>query len=578
MTFYDNSLLLKLRQNWLACLDPLTLSTRPIKHSIFRACFLHKRLMKQNGYKSPTNIIILYKDLQILPRSNLQEFIVQSSFHPVFATFWIFKLSYSSRKTKLLDKFPSPLKFPLIDHAWMANVHCDDLLKKAVSLRRQHGERYRLKFGPHNYIMIANPDDVEKLLTSTTNIEKGQTYSFIVPWLGDGLLTSKGAKWQFRRKMLTPSFHFKILEDFLIIFNEQSNIFVDILREEFKDTQAKDICRYITRCALDIVGETAMDIKFNTQTKEDNPYVKAIYKACEIVQFKAIRPWHWVYSISSLTPIGREFNNAINFIHGFTDQVIQARKSEQGKEIKQDKITDVDEIYWHGKRRLAFLDLLLDAQKNPENDLSDLDLREEVDTFLFEGHDTVSASLGWTTFLLGCHPDYQEKVHEELDGIFGDDRTRFITSKDLTEMKYLEMCIKESLRLYPSVPFFSRTLSTDMVLDDEFTVPAGTNACLLTAIVHRNERVFQDPETFDPDRFLPENSSKRHPFAYIPFSAGPRNCIGQKFAMMEQKLVMANLFRNFKVEAAEKLEDVVVLIQAVTRPRDGLTVRLIPRS
>ncbi|CAG7818846.1 unnamed protein product, partial [Allacma fusca] len=488
----------------------------------------------------------------------------------IVSAFWIIKLILPNRKTKLLDKFPSPFRFPLIDHAWMSNVHADDVLKKATSLHKQHGDRYRFKIGPNNFIMMAKPDDIEKLLTSTTNIEKGQTYSFLVPWLGDGLLTSKGLKWQSRRKMLTPSFHFKILEDFLIIFNEQSNILVNILREEFKDKQAKDMCRYITRCALDIVGETAMDIKLYAQTKEDNPYVKAIYKACEIVQFKAIRPWHWVYFISSLTPIGREFNAAIKYIHGFTDQVIKARKSEQGKEKRQDKITDVDEIYWHGKRRLAFLDLLLDAQKNPENNLSDLDLREEVDTFLFEGHDTVSASLSWTTFLLGCHPEYQEKVHEELDKIFGDDRTRFITSKDLTEMKYLEMCIKESLRLYPSVPFFSRTLTTDMVLDDEFTIPAGTNACLITAIIHRNEKIFPDPETYDPERFLPENSVKRHPFAYVPFSAGPRNCIGQKFAMMEEKALLANLFRNFKVEAAEKLEDVVVLIQAVTRPKNGL--------
>ncbi|CAG7722213.1 unnamed protein product [Allacma fusca] len=223
-------------------------------------------------------------------------------------------------------------------------------------------------------------------------------------------MTSKGAKWQTRRKMLTPSFHFKILEDFVITFNEQSNIFVEILREEFKDRQAKNICRYITRCALDIVGETAMDIKFDSQTKEDTPYVKAINKACEIVQFKAIRPWHWIYFISRLTPVGIQFDAALKTIHNFTDQVIKNRKLESDRSKNNETNTGVDEIYWNGKRKLAFLDLLLEAQKNPENNLSDLDLREEVDTFLFEGHDTISANLGWTAFLLASYPECQVRV------------------------------------------------------------------------------------------------------------------------------------------------------------------------
>ncbi|CAG7786100.1 unnamed protein product [Allacma fusca] len=429
---------------------------------------------------------------------------------------------------------------------------------------------------------LSNPSDIEKLLTSSVCTEKGETYKFIMPWLGEGLLTSSGKKWQKRRKMITPAFHFKILEDFLVIFNEQANILVEILREDFLNGEEKDICEYVTRCTLDIIGETAMDRRIDSQRNKDTPYVMAVTKACEIMLHRATRPLLWPYFVFSLTPSGREYQKSLKILHDFTTMVIKERKKSQLAEAHakaSEVVTNIetDEIYWHGKRRLAFLDLLLDAQKNPENELTDTDIREEVDTFMFEGHDTTAASLNWTIFLLGCNQHCQAKVHEELDRIFGDDRSRHVTTKDLAEMKYLELCIKEALRLYPSVPFLARYLNSDLTLDKDIVIPAGVNVCLMSMSIHRNETIYPEPEAFIPERFLPENCANRHPFAYIPFSAGPRNCIGQKFAMMEEKVVLAQLFRNYKVEAAERREDVAVMIEVVTRPRDGLKIRLSPR-
>ncbi|CAG7722152.1 unnamed protein product, partial [Allacma fusca] len=112
----------------------------------------------------------------------------------------------------------------------------------------------------------------------------------------------------------------------------------------------------------------------------------------------------------------------------------------------------------------------------------------------------------------------------------------------------------------------------------EFIIPKGTDVVLLSMSIHRNAEVFPEPEHFNPERFLPDNCTQRNPFAYIPFSAGPRNCIGQKFAMMEEKIVLANIFRNFKVESVQKPEDVTVMMEVVTRPKDGLKVRIIPRE
>lgn len=143
----------------------------------------------------------------------------------------------------------------------------------------------------------------------------------------------------------------------------------------------------------------------------------------------------------------------------------------------------------------------------------------------FQGHDTTAAALTWSLFELGHHPEVQEHVYEELQKIFGDS-DRPPTYQDLMDMTYLKRVVQEALRLYPSVPVISRRFETDMHLR-EYVVPAHTEIVLVLYHIHRNPDIFPEPEKFDPDRFLPEAVEKRHPFAYIPFSAGQRNCVGE---------------------------------------------------
>lgn len=187
------------------------------------------------------------------------------------------------------------------------------------------------------------------------------------------------------------------------------------------------------------------------------------------------------------------------------------------------------------------------------------------------GHDTTTAGISWTIFLLGLHPEIQDKVHAELDSIFhGSDRK--VTFSDMSEMKYLERVIKEALRLYPSVPIIGRTLSEDVQLDDYF-IPKGCMIKIDLFHLHRDPRYFDEPEKFNPDRFLPEFMN-RHPYAYIPFSAGPRNCIGQKFAAYEEKSVVSAILRNFRIRTVDKRDDVKMINELVLRPIGGINVTL----
>ncbi|GFG33543.1 hypothetical protein Cfor_01031 [Coptotermes formosanus] len=257
----------------------------------------------------------------------------------------------------------------------------------------------------------------------------------------------------------------------------------------------------------------------------------------------------------------------------YSPVVIQERKWRR-LQYKETSHTEQEGDDIGKKKRMAFLDMLVEAAEDGAK-LTDEEIREEVDTFMFAGHDTTSAAICWTLFLLGLHPDVQDKAYEELEGIFeGSDRAPRM--KDLNEIKYLERVIKESLRLYPSVPSFSRLLMEDIEIGG-YTIPAGCSIRVNIYMHNRNPDQFPNPEKFDPDNFLPERVAKRHPYAYIPFSAGPRNCIGQKFALLEEKTMLSYMLRHYRLRSLDKREDVNILMEIVSRPENGIRLNITPR-
>uniref|UniRef100_A0A1A9WU68 Cytochrome P450 n=1 Tax=Glossina brevipalpis TaxID=37001 RepID=A0A1A9WU68_9MUSC len=475
------------------------------------------------------------------------------------AAFIIFLIIYNKRRARLvrlIEKIPGPSSLPFLGNAIELNVD-HDVWK-----------------GTSPYVLLFDPETVEPVLNSQKFIDKSRDYDYLQPWLGTGLLTSFGRKWHSRRKILTPAFHFKILDDFIDVFNEQSLILTRKLEHEV-GSEAFNIFPYVTLCTLDIVCETAMGRSICAQSNSESEYVKAIYGIGEIIQSRQAKLWLHFDTIFRLTRDFKRHRNYINTLHGFSNKVIRERKAELSDNTINNNVTDVYDEFGK-KKRLAFLDLLIQYSKDGAK-LSNDDIREEVDTFMFEGHDTTSAAISWTLFLLGCHPEYQERVVEELESIFGDDRDSPATMKNLLDMRYLECCIKDALRLFPSVPMMGRNIEEDVQIGD-YLIPAGTTALIMTYMLHRNPRTFPKPEQFNPDNFLPENCIGRHPFAYIPFSAGPRNCIGQKFAILEEKAVISTVLRKYKIEAIDRREDLTLLGELILRPKDGLRIKITERD
>ncbi|GFY66959.1 cytochrome P450 4c3 [Trichonephila inaurata madagascariensis] len=318
-----------------------------------------------------------------------------------------------------------------------------------------------------------------------------------------------------------------------------------------------------------------MGIKIEAQRK-DTKYIKALKMASEQFSDRIIKPWVWSDFTYYLTEDGRNYKKNVSTMLQFTSAVIRERKRELlAKEVEEEKGEldkgQPDEDV-NTKKRKAFLDLLLDLHIK-DNVLSERDIREEVDTFMFAGHDTTAMGISWALYNIGLRPDIQDMIHDELDRIFQDDRERPITMEDVREMKYLDCVLKESQRLYPSLPVIGRELEEDIIIDG-YTVPAGTTCMLATFMLHRNPDVFPNPEVFDPERFLQENCAGRHPFAYVPFSAGPRNCIGQRFAMLEEKTVVANVLRKHRIESLDPRDKLRLTAEMVLRNDGPLRIRV----
>nr|QQL12306.1 cytochrome P450 CYP4CJ2 [Aphis craccivora] len=442
----------------------------------------------------------------------------------------------------------------------IAMKHPKDLLPFFKEIFQNNGPVVHANITGRSYVLLNDPDDIKILLSSTSYINKGPEYEMLKPWLNDGLLLSKGLKWQNRRKLLTNTFHFKTLDMYNPAVNKHAKVFAKNLLDACVDNKEISISEYVTLCSLDIICETIMGTEMNAQKGKSVQYVHSIKSACRSVIDRIFKFWLWNDLIYRISNSGRTFFTSIKVLHEFTDNVIK-RKQSLLKNSGNQKVQP--EIKLEKNRPKSFLDLLLDVLNENPDQMTIRDIREEVDTFLFEGHDTSSIAMTMTILLLGLHQDIQDHAREELYSIFGDS-DRDATMEDLNAMRYLDAVIKETLRLYPSVPSFTRELNTTLQLK-KYTIPPMTTMAIFPYILHRNENIYPKPEEFIPERFLDEENKSKFLFGYIPFSAGARNCIGQKYAMNQMKTVISTVLRNAKIVSSGCKEDIKISMQLLIR-------------
>ncbi len=403
--------------------------------------------------------------------------------------------------------------------------------------------RYRGVWVSHQ---LSHPDHIQHVLQGNfANYRKGRGYKILKLSLGEGLLTSEGALWQRQRKMTQPSFQGQQVASFVPAMAENSLAMLRRWEENARQGEVFDVVPDFMRLTLNIAAE----VLFTTNLEAD---AESIRRTLDIGRdYSVERAWSiFPPPLSFPTKRNREYRGALANIHGIMDRIIAERRKAPAR------IADL-------------LTMLMEARDESGAPMSDKQLRDEVITLLTAGHETTTLALAWTCFLIATRPDVVERMTAEAAFLSG----RTPAYDDLMRLRYSRMVVEESMRLYPPVWTLARTA----VNEDEiggYRIAAGSEILIFPYITQRHPKWWQDPDAFRPERFAPENSAARPRYAYLPFGAGPRTCIGLNFAMTEILVALTLLLQRFRltlaIDPAEVRPDPSVTLQ----PRPGVPVRL----
>ncbi|XP_038050777.1 leukotriene-B4 omega-hydroxylase 3-like [Patiria miniata] len=423
--------------------------------------------------------------------------------------------------------------------------------------------------------VLVHPDTIKPLVVNPTGSVKSSFYKLFWDWLGEGLGTSlDNTKWKRNRRLLTSSFHLDILRTYVPIYNDCIEVLMGKLDQLAAEGKPMKTDHEFGLCTFDAILRTACSYQSNCQLeKRHKPEDLDILTATEILirtvqERKTGNPLlviPWLFRLSSLYP---EWRRACQYVHRIADELIKKRKKEisEKAESKDPPVSPRD-----------FLDTLILARDTDGSGLTVKEMTDEVNTFLFAGHETTATAMTWILYNLAKYPEHQSKVREEVDKILENRDTDRITSKDLNQLEYLSLVIKETFRMYSAV-LLSRTLTAPLNVDGVTLLP-GTLVAFNIYQLHHNPTVWGDDHMeFKPSRFLPENFAKIDPFGYLPFSAGPRNCIGQHFAHNQVKVMAARILRRFHLSLVEGEPEPLPNLNIALKPLHEILIRIKPRD
>ena len=453
------------------------------------------------------------------------------------------------------------------------------LLVWGCQLFKTYGQNIRFWMCSSPVVAMTRPEDVEIILSNTKNVYKPlHYYRMLEYFFGRGLITLVGDEWRRHRKAITPSFHFGVLERYVDIFLERAE---ELNKElaKFSGGGAFDVFPLVGACSNETICATALGWPADDNSRAERlDFIRDMDTAFNIIQYRVLHPWFMSDLLfSAFSSKARVLYAAEAKIKNYAERAIQCRKNAlaamagAGAGVPADEADDDVGL----RQRYSFLDLMLTNGRT----LDASELLGEVRTMI-AAQQTSSVLTCFALQMLAMHPDIQEEAFAELKSVWAE--PDLSPHQRLQSLHFMERVIKEALRLFPSVPIFAREMMHDTKLSDGSQVPAGCIAATFVFGIHRDARNYPDPLRFDPDRFLPENCSGRHPFAYIPFGAGSRNCIGQKYANLQIKAVLSTILRRYEVLAPESgprtVADVKTGIDTFLTCPDGHNIRLINRS
>jgi enediyne biosynthesis protein E7 len=384
----------------------------------------------------------------------------------------------------------------------------------------QYGDAVRIPLGPKTLNLFNHPDHAKYVLADNPgNYHKGIGLVHARRVIGNGLLTSEGELWRKQRKTIQPVFQAKrIAQQFDAIADEAENM-VSRLRMRVGEGPV-DIRQEMTGLALGVLGRTLLDTDLGA--------FESIGESFEAVQDQAMFEMMSLNTVPLWVPLPKQnrFRRARKDLQDITDKLVADRRAHPS--------ATGDDVISR---------LIESTQQETDPQVARARMRDELVTLLLAGHETTASTLSWAFYLLDMHPEVWERMHVEAVEAFGGQPLEY---QDLYRLKYTTMVLEEVMRLYPPVWLLTRLAQGDDEIGG-YHVPAGADVILSPYLLHRHRDYWDDPERFDPERFNPDNNTSRSRYAYIPFGAGPRFCVGNNLGLMEATIVLATVARDLRL-------------------------------
>jgi len=416
-----------------------------------------------------------------------------------------------------------------------------------VALRQRYGDVARVSRFPAPTYLVSHPDGIQHVLRDNAgSYRKGRLFRSIARLQGQGLLTSEGEDWQAQRRVVQPAFRQSDqAAAYGAVMTEEARDVADRWRNVARSRRPVNIAAWMHRLAFRIAARALLGIKTDDLDGLGRQLQGLGRQLKPLLASGAATPWA-VPAWLSLRR--RRFRNAVDDYHAIAERLIEQHRA-AGRGSRG--------------RKMNLLDWLLAAAA--AGGVSNQQLRDQVITFIGAGVETAAQALSWVWYLLACHVDASDRLKAELDAVLG------VTPPeptDLPRLAYTRMVLDEALRLYPPAAVIPRQANA---ADNIGGIKIGKNARVLVSpyVTHRHEAFWTDPAAFKPDRFAPERQVARHRFAYLPFGAGPRACVGQHFALLEMHLALATLAQRYTLHLVPGCA-VVAEMTTTLGPRGGL--------
>lgn len=427
---------------------------------------------------------------------------------------------------------PAPPEPPLADLQFDIGA-TEDSLDRMVELFARYGDVYRV-FAPgrksHTWV-INHPDDVKRVLVGNhRNYTKGPGLDRVKILLGNGIMTSEGDFWRRQRSMMQPLFHRRVVTGFNELIDAANSRFLEKWAAQAARGELVNLTEDMSELTLEIVLGSIFGRDLATLTRQPggNPF--------EVVTRETARDLKFAYRFRSLAKL--------------VSSLMARRRAEPAEHFD-------------------YLSMLMNARDKDGDPMTERALIDEVMTLVVAGHETTASGLNWAWYLLARHPEADARMHAEIEAA---PELAAPGLGPMEQLTYTQNVINEALRLYPPGWLLSRrSIEADVLCGYE--IPAGTDVLLSPYLLHRHPQYWKEPDAFRPERFDAEHESERPRFAYIPFAAGPRHCIGESLALYEMLMHLYKVARHYRLALASD-EPITLEAQINLRTRKPLVMRL----